>query len=372
MKICHAIYIPRLSGAEILVRDLSIVHAKEGNEISILSIKPLQNSFKEILNLLDENGIKCYFPSHENGKLTRFNFVKQALTKIKPDVLIIHSIIPGLYIRLLQRLFQDCTPSILVLHDASQDDYKSFYFRIVELFLVKPPSYIVALSQKAINNYENRNKKKIKSKIIKNGVSIDTVLNGFKNREHTRKTVFNVVNESETVFLQVGRFSFEKQQHLSLEAFIEANNSLKGKGKLFFVGISEDQSYEKFVKNIVKNKGLSELVFFLGSRSDIPALLGGADIFLMPSNHEANSIAMIEALVSGIKIIANNIESFQEYKSEINLELIDCSDIILFSKSMINAITQKNMIRNKTRNLSTFSIENTAFEYSNLIKKLLN
>lgn len=369
MKICHVIYIPRLSGAEILVRDLALVHSRENHEISIISIKPLQDSFKETLGELVKNGVKTYFPDNEYGKFKRFAFIRKALIDIKADVLILHSVIPGLYIRFLQKIFYDSTPTILVLHDASQDDYQSFYFRCIERFLVNSPSYLIGLSQRAIDNYKNRNRKKISSKIIKNGIFIENILSASKNRENTRKTVFNVLDESEIIFLQVGRISPVKQQHLSLAAFKEASSYFTGRGRLFFVGISEDKEYEINLIENIKKERLDKLVYFLGERSDIPDLLGGADVYLMPSQDEANSIAMLEAIASGIKVIANDIYGFREYRDIEGVNLINCSDINLYSRYIYESIGSSSK-RHMNRSLVEYSINITAKKYIKIFNKL--
>ena len=55
---------------------------------------------------------------------------------------------------------------------------------------------------------------------------------------------------------------------------------------------------------LVRAKGLDERFTFLGFRSDVAALLQGIDIFLFPSYREGLSVAVIEAMASGLPIVA--------------------------------------------------------------------
>ena len=58
--------------------------------------------------------------------------------------------------------------------------------------------------------------------------------------------------------------------------------------------------------------GLSERVKFLGVRSDIGALLNGADIFVQPSRSEGMPLAVIEAMRAGLPVIASDVGGLRE------------------------------------------------------------
>ncbi len=52
-------------------------------------------------------------------------------------------------------------------------------------------------------------------------------------------------------------------------------------------------------------RGLERVVEFLGHREDVPALLAGADIFVLPSRSEAFPNAAIEAMAAGLPVVAS-------------------------------------------------------------------
>jgi glycosyltransferase involved in cell wall biosynthesis len=53
--------------------------------------------------------------------------------------------------------------------------------------------------------------------------------------------------------------------------------------------------------------GLEGRVRFLGARADVPALLGAADLFVLPSLYEGMPMALLEALASGIPSVATDV-----------------------------------------------------------------
>ena len=53
--------------------------------------------------------------------------------------------------------------------------------------------------------------------------------------------------------------------------------------------------------------GISERVHLLGARSDVPDLLAGADLFVMPSMEEGLPLALLEAMAAGKAIVATTV-----------------------------------------------------------------
>jgi glycosyltransferase involved in cell wall biosynthesis len=60
------------------------------------------------------------------------------------------------------------------------------------------------------------------------------------------------------------------------------------------------------------DKTLRTRVQFLGYRSDVPALLRAADIFVLPSHREGMPRSIIEAMLSGLPVVATNIRGARE------------------------------------------------------------
>lgn len=58
------------------------------------------------------------------------------------------------------------------------------------------------------------------------------------------------------------------------------------------------------LEDLARALGLSDRVEFLGHREDVPALLAGADAFVLPSQSEAFPNGAIEAMASGLPVVA--------------------------------------------------------------------
>ncbi|WP_029906721.1 glycosyltransferase [Prevotella sp. 10(H)] len=98
----------------------------------------------------------------------------------------------------------------------------------------------------------------------------------------------------------IARFSHQKNHSFLLDIFAEV---VKLEPSALLVLVGSGGELEKKVKEKVRRLGLKDYVSFMGSRSDIPDLIQGMDIFLFPSHFEGLSVAQLEAQASGLKII---------------------------------------------------------------------
>lgn len=57
----------------------------------------------------------------------------------------------------------------------------------------------------------------------------------------------------------------------------------------------------------VKNLNLDQHIHFLGNRHDVPQLLAASDFFVLPSLREGLSMALLEAMATGLPIVATEI-----------------------------------------------------------------
>jgi glycosyltransferase involved in cell wall biosynthesis len=89
---------------------------------------------------------------------------------------------------------------------------------------------------------------------------------------------------------------------------IEAFGMVSGKhpaARLFIVG--EDRGIGDRLRALVARHALGDRVTFLGSRNDVPVLLGAMDAGVLASHHEGNSNAVLEKLAAGLPVIATDV-----------------------------------------------------------------
>lgn len=125
-------------------------------------------------------------------------------------------------------------------------------------------------------------------------------------RNHGRQ--YFTMDSDATVFLYVGRIDHEKGLDTVLEAFADFDNEqcilyLAGKG-----------SYSSALTKKRNQLGLQKRVILPGfiPEQDLPRLLHSADCFVMAGHAELQSIATLEAMASGLPVIAANARALPE------------------------------------------------------------
>ena len=71
-------------------------------------------------------------------------------------------------------------------------------------------------------------------------------------------------------------------------------------------------SIEAEIKQVVDNGRIKDRIKFLGQRSDVPELLRAADIFVLPSHREGMPRSIIEAMMTGLPIVATDVRGSRE------------------------------------------------------------
>lgn len=137
-------------------------------------------------------------------------------------------------------------------------------------------------------------------RFMPNGIDLDR----FKPDESLRTTTRNVLNVTERfVWVAIGRLEEPKDYPNMLRAFAQvvthSNNPV-----LLIVGTGP---LENELKSYAGTLGLTDAVRFLGTRTDIPALLSAADAFVMSSAWEGLPIVLLEAAASALPIVATNV-----------------------------------------------------------------
>ncbi|WP_127588339.1 glycosyltransferase family 4 protein [Paenibacillus koleovorans] len=141
-----------------------------------------------------------------------------------------------------------------------------------------------------------------KMTVIHNGIDI-------KSFKHRMKASTGLLKPADKrVIISTGRLEKVKGQHVLLDALAKLNKERKD-WELWVAGTGEA---EKVLKDQVQRLGLKNEVKFLDRRSDVPALLKQADIFVIPSLEENYPFSLAEAQVAGKAIIASEVGGIKE------------------------------------------------------------
>ena len=109
---------------------------------------------------------------------------------------------------------------------------------------------------------------------------------------------------SRKLILMVGRLWEQKNPECLISAYCQLWSSGDPGADLVIVG---DGELQDSLVDMVKKADLIDNVHFLGWRSDIPELLRVSDIFALPSRWEGMPLAILEAMASGLPVVASDI-----------------------------------------------------------------
>jgi glycosyltransferase involved in cell wall biosynthesis len=106
------------------------------------------------------------------------------------------------------------------------------------------------------------------------------------------------------VFGSVGRLDAVKGQiHLveALGVLLKRNPTLARRVRLALIG---DGPLRSAIERRVRALGLGDRVWMPGSRNDVPELMRGIDLFVLPSLAEGISNTVLEAMACGLPVVA--------------------------------------------------------------------
>lgn len=128
-------------------------------------------------------------------------------------------------------------------------------------------------------------------------------------------------DEDTTVIGLVGRIDPAKGQGTFIKAAAGLNKSLRESDKVKFVIVGEEtlgsaSTHLEELKGMVSQFGLGDTVVFAGYQENIPEVMRGFDVFVMPSRRETFGLVAIEAMAMECPIVISSGGSAEEIIGE--------------------------------------------------------
>lgn len=105
----------------------------------------------------------------------------------------------------------------------------------------------------------------------------------------------------------VGRMEAVKDPLTLVRAFLHLINSDANARKRVRLVMVGDGTLRRDAQQLVSAAGADSLVWFSGERDDVPEIMRGMDLFILPSLREGISNTILEAMASGLPVIATNV-----------------------------------------------------------------
>ena len=138
--------------------------------------------------------------------------------------------------------------------------------------------------------------------VIPNGIDPLPFINTDHPAAHTAIRQSLQIKENTTVIICIANIYPQKGHSYLLKAIRSIADSFSI--KLLLVG--EDRTNGE-LQRLIQQLSLEEIVEALGTRCDIPELLAGSDIFMLPSLQEGMPNAILEAMSAGLPIIGTSV-----------------------------------------------------------------
>ncbi|HHN65914.1 MAG TPA: glycosyltransferase [Nitrospirae bacterium] len=290
--------------------------------------------------------------------------IQRMLKQVSVDVLRTHQYHANLYGRIAGRLagVPVIIPSFHNLYRSP--DKPKMHRRLINRFLASWSDRLVAVSDAVADDivrYDGIRRERIR--VIHNGIVIEDFRPSIKKAK--AREVFGLP-EKRWIVGSVGRLTPQKGHEFMIKA-------VKGL-KEVALAIAGDGPLRRRLKEVAHKEGVECYLLGTLDQKKIPLFLKALDIFCFPSLWEGMPSALLEAMASGLPVIATRISSNMEIVGNAGIlvdtgapeEIRDSIERLMGSEEM-----RKNYAEQASKKAERFSIENTVREYENLYLEVL-
>lgn len=201
---------------------------------------------------------------------------------------------------------------------------------------------------------------------------VQQIYNGVDTRRF-RPTDETVRDNVEIVVGSVTRFAQIKDPMNLVNAFIEAHRQRKGL-RLLMIG---DGPLAKTAASALDSAGIDSAASMPGFRDDIAAILRGMDVFVLGSKREGISNTILEAMATGLPVIATETGGNMELViDQVNGKLVPPEDPAALAEAICSYVDQRTRIAehgkaSRARAVAEFSIRTMTDQYDHLYQELV-
>jgi glycosyltransferase involved in cell wall biosynthesis len=262
---------------------------------------------------------------------------------------------------------QQIPPWVHTLHTSAFRELTYFERKLSSKLYAKKIITPIAVSEKVAKSFlEEYSFPKVST--IHNGIPLCKINRGdkraYRNKLH--------LDHKSLILISVARLASPKDPHLLVRAY--SNFSKKyPQSKLILLG---DGEYKTNLTNNINNMGLSNNIVLLGVKSNVQEYLYASDIFVHASNMEGLPISLLEAMATGLPVVASRVGGIPEVVTEPeNGYLVPPANIHALSSALEKCAKQvllhKDYSQNRKKIATSFSLERTVNKYLELYEHVI-
>jgi glycosyltransferase involved in cell wall biosynthesis len=313
-----------------------------------------------------------------NTALGRFVSIRRILNlarqlrKIKPDIVHFSGLqLSGFHIALACKL-AGIKKSIVVIHGSSTEALNIGIFKKNILEFLEIITLWLVTTYYGVSKYSSLLPitKKFRNKSSGHIYNLPPAVNEYEEKYFRRDFGFS---NDDIVVVSVGRITKDKGYHILQRAIASMDDMRQIKFLIVGDGGYLDEMRQLLSVQVEQNK-----VFFCGYRDDIGRILPICDIFVLPTLHETLSIALLEASIYNLPLIASNTGGVPEIiEHEYNGLLVTPGNpgevVDAIKKLAVNKEIRREMGLNAhQRMIDKFSPDRTLDKVYSIYKSLLN
>ena len=283
------IVIPKfvLAGAETMCKNLILAINKSKFNPIVVS---LYNYASPIVKELEEN-IEVLFLNKKSGFDFSIIFKLRKIIKLN-NIQVIHTHLHVLEYVVFATGFNKKIKIIHTIHHLPSKD--SIFIRLFHMFSYNILKVVpVAISEQIKKDTIYANKvKESKVKIIYNGIDLSSC------KQKRSYAKFEKI-------LHIGRFVEVKNHWFLIDLFKQIQTKIaKNNLDLYLVG---DGLLFNEINNYIISEKLNNKIHLVGNLSNCYDILNKSDLFILPSKYEGMPMTIIEAMATGVPVIASNV-----------------------------------------------------------------
>lgn len=354
MKIMQVIPYFCFGGAETMCENLSYAQKALGHDVVVVS---LYNEHTPIAQRMEERGIRILYLDKKLGMdVSMVSKLCKLMKQERPDV--VHTHLDVIKYAVAAARIMGIRTCVHTVHNVAEKEAEGLSRKINRAYFRMGWAKPVALSP-----------------MVK-----DTIVNVYGLPEESVPVIYNGIDlsacvpkddytcETTATLLHIGRFNEQKNHVRLLNAFgklIEKHPNCR----LVLVGDGELKADMEALANVL---GIADKTVFCGSQSDVHPYLQQADVFLLPSDYEGMPMTIIEAMGTGLPIVATAVGGVPDMvENEVSALLTPCDEQAVCdacARLLEDAALREKLGRNAHRTSGRFSAVNMAMCYCDIYK----